>query len=417
MEVTVISIGDELLVGQVINTLAADMARILDTRGWEIQRVLTVGDTEEAITKAVKDALATTKVVITTGGLGPTRDDITKKVLCDIFGGKLVEDPATLENVKDIVSRRGFRLNGLTAAQALVPSSCRVIQNRVGTAPIMWFERDGHTLVAMPGVPFETTEMLKREVFPKLLEHYPSAISTARATLIVTGYTESGLAEYIAKWEDSLPAHLHLAYLPRPGLVRLRIDGHHPDSSFIDREVRQYADSLQSLLGNAVVAKDDLTPAEILLNICRGKGLSLTTAESCTGGNIAHELTMVAGCSDVFNGGVVAYSNNVKKNLLGVKAESLEQHGAVSIPVVEQMAQGACHATKADVAVATSGIAGPGGATPGKPVGTVCIAVATPRGVISSTEHFPGNRSRVIDAATIKALTMAITALNSEGDC
>lgn len=416
MKVSIIVIGDELLLGQVTDTNSGDIARHIAPYGWEVNDVQTVGDEAGEIRLAIDRAFELSDVVLTTGGLGPTKDDITKKVMCDYFGGELREDPEVLVNVLDVVGRRGFKINKLTAAQAIVPTSCRVIQNRVGTAPIMWFEKEGKVLVSLPGVPFETREMFTTEVFPQLCEKYRTDVDIEHAVLMVTDYTESGLAEKIALWEEALPEYLHLAYLPKPGLIRLRIDGAHRDKAFITAEVGRAAAELAAMLGDAVIATDDLTPAQILLRHCRERGLKLATAESCTGGNIAHEITLIPGSSDVFAGSVVSYSNEVKMNLLGVGADTLETNGAVSQPVVREMAEGVLRATGAQVAVATSGIAGPGGGSDEKPVGTVCMAAAvtTPEGrVISETEthHFPGNRSRVIDASTTRVLIKAIKLL------
>lgn len=418
MQLSVIVIGDELLLGQVTDTNSGEIARHIAPYGWEVNDVQAVGDEAEEIRRAIDRAFELSDVIITTGGLGPTKDDITKGVLRDYFGGELVEDPAVLENVKQVVSSKGFKLNDLTAAQAIVPTSCRVIQNRVGTAPIMWFERDGKVLVAMPGVPFETREMFQSEVFPQLREKYRTNVDIEHAVLMVTDYTESGLAEYIAAWEEALPPHLHLAYLPKPGLIRLRIDGAHPNKAFITEEVRRAATELHEMLGDAVIATDDLTPAQILLKECGRLGLTLASAESCTGGNIAHELTLIPGSSEVFVGSVVSYSNEVKMNLLGVGAKTLEENGAVSLPVVREMAEGVLRATGAKVAVATSGIAGPGGGSEEKPVGTVCIAAAllTPEGMTlceAETYHFAGTRSRIIESSTTRALIKAIKLLRT----
>lgn len=418
MKVSIIVIGDELLLGQVTDTNSGDMARHIAPYGWEVNDVQTVGDEAGEIRLAIDRAFELSDVVLTTGGLGPTKDDITKTVMCDYFGGELKEDPEVLANVLDVVSRRGFKINKLTAAQAIVPTSCRVIQNRVGTAPIMWFEKDGKVLVSLPGVPFETREMFTTEVFPQLCEKFRTDVDIEHAVLMVTDYTESGLAEKIAPWEEALPEYLHLAYLPKPGLIRLRIDGAHRDKDFITAEVRRAAGELVEMLGDAVIATDDLTPAEILLRRCRERGLKLATAESCTGGNIAHEITLIAGSSDVFAGSVVSYSNEVKMTVLGVGAETLEANGAVSLPVVREMAEGALRAIGAQVAVATSGIAGPGGGSEEKPVGTVCMAAAvvTPDGRTlceTETHHFPGNRRRVIEASTTRVLIKAIKLLRS----
>lgn len=418
MQLSVIVIGDELLLGQVTDTNSGEIARHIAPYGWEVNDVQTVGDEAHEIRRAIDRAFELSDVVVTTGGLGPTKDDITKGVLRDYFGGELVEDASVLENVKEVVSRKGFRLNDLTAAQAIVPTSCRVIQNRVGTAPVMWFERDGKVLVAMPGVPFETREMFQSEVFPQLRARFNTDVDIEHAVLMVTDYTESGLAERIAPWEEALPEWLHLAYLPKPGLIRLRIDGAHADKDFITSEVRRAAAELRLMLGDAVLAADDLTPAQILLRECSARGLTLASAESCTGGNIAHELTLIPGSSEVFVGSVVSYSNDVKTRVLGVDGKTLADNGAVSLPVVREMAEGVLRVTGAQVAVATSGIAGPGGGSDDKPVGTVCIsaAVMTPEGMTlceAETYHFAGTRQRVIETSTTRALIKAIKLLRT----
>lgn len=414
MKTTIIVIGDELLIGQVTDTNSGMIARLMAPHGWEVEQVMTVADDREAIREAVGRALDSTPVVLTTGGLGPTKDDITKAVLTDIFGGELREDPDVLANVREVVERRGLKLNDLTAAQAIVPTSCRVIQNRVGTAPLMWFERaDGHILVAMPGVPFETREMFSSAVMPMLLKRFPSPDNIEHRTLVVADISESALATRLAPWESALPPYAHLAYLPKPGVVRLRIDGRHTDAGFLKKEIDRLADELALLAAGNLMCRGDITPARCLLDMLVERHLTVGTAESCTGGNIAHTITAEPGSSAAMLGGVVSYSNDVKRRLLEVSEASLEAHGAVSIPVVKEMASGARKALGCDIALATSGIAGPGGAVPGKPVGTVCIAVATPWGLWADTFHFPGNRERVIDRATTTAIIRAIRELQS----
>ncbi|WP_289686045.1 CinA family nicotinamide mononucleotide deamidase-related protein [Paramuribaculum intestinale] len=414
MKTTIIVIGDELLIGQVTDTNSGMIARLMAPHGWEVEQVMTVADDREAIREAVGRALDSTPVVLTTGGLGPTKDDITKAVLTDIFGGELREDPDVLANVREVVERRGLKLNDLTAAQAIVPTSCRVIQNRVGTAPLMWFERaDGHILVAMPGVPFETREMFSSAVMPMLLKRFPSPDHIEHRTLVVADISESALATRLAPWESALPPYAHLAYLPKPGVVRLRIDGRHTDAGFLKKEIDRLADELALLAAGNLMCRGDITPARCLLDMLVERHLTVGTAESCTGGNIAHTITAEPGSSAAMLGGVVSYSNDVKRRLLEVSEASLEAHGAVSIPVVKEMASGARKALGCDIALATSGIAGPGGAVPGKPVGTVCIAVATPWGLWADTFHFPGNRERVIDRATTTAIIRAIRELQS----
>lgn len=414
MKTTIIVIGDELLIGQVTDTNSGMIARLMAPHGWEVEQVMTVADDRKAIREAVGRALDSTPVVLTTGGLGPTKDDITKAVLTDIFGGELREDPDVLANVREVVERRGLKLNDLTAAQAIVPTSCHVIQNRVGTAPLMWFERtDGHILVAMPGVPFETREMFSSAVMPMLLQRFPSPDHIEHRTLVLADISESALATRLAPWESALPPYAHLAYLPKPGVVRLRIDGRHTDAGFLKKEIDRLADELALLAAGNLMCRGDITPARCLLDMLVERHLTVGTAESCTGGNIAHTITAEPGSSAAMLGGVVSYSNDVKRRLLEVSEASLEAHGAVSIPVVKEMASGARKALGCDIALATSGIAGPGGAVPGKPVGTVCIAVATPWGLWADTFHFPGNRKRVIDRATTTAIIRAIRELQS----
>lgn len=408
MQVSIVVIGKELLLGQVIDTNSSDISHRLDPLGWKVGDIQIVDDDAYQITRAIDRAFESSDVVITTGGLGPTKDDITKQTLCNYFGGELVHDESVLETVKRVIARRGLELNDLTAKQAMVPSSCRVIQNEVGTAPIMWFERDGKVLVTLPGVPFETREMLDRQVIPQLVKRFPSKMNYEHRSVMVVGYSESLLAMKIEEWENSLPPYLHLAYLPKPGLVRLRIDGAHTDNPLLISEINHYHSMLCNLLGENVLCNADIPVEEILLQELEARGLSIATAESCTGGNIAHLLTSVPGSSKAFNGGVVAYSNEVKERLLEVNADTLAAHGAVSIPVVEEMAAGACKALGTDCAIATSGIAGPSGATDGKPVGTVCIAIKTPNETFSFTHHFPGNRQRVIIRASMTAMIAAI---------
>lgn len=411
MNVSIIAIGDELLIGQVIDTNSGDIARHMAPAGWKVNDVQVVADSPQAIKSAIARAFETSDVVLTTGGLGPTKDDITKQVMCEIFGGEMKESPEVLANVMEVMEKRGMKLNDLTAAQAIVPTSCKMIQNRVGTAPIMWFEKDSKVLVAMPGVPFETREMFTSEVFPMLCRRFKTDVNISHRTMMVCDISESLLATKLDEWENALPPYLHLAYLPKPGLIRLRLDGQHRDKDMLEMEMdRQYA-KLRELTGEHFLADGDLTPAEILLNALAEHGLSLATAESCTGGNIAHMITSVPGSSVAMKGGVVAYSNEVKHALLGVDNDTLARFGAVSIPVVEQMSKGACNACRADIGIATSGIAGPGGGSAEKPVGTVCIAVSTPKFTISHTYHFPGDRQRVIDRASTTGLIMAVKAV------
>lgn len=402
----VVVIGDEILFGQVTDTNSGAIARAFGPEGWVLTGVRTVGDDAEAIRSAINASLAEADLVVTTGGLGPTKDDITRDVLMGIFGGKLRHDPEVEANIRRVFSLRGLDLNRLTAAQAEVPDSCIVIQNRFGTAPLMWWNKEDKSLVSMPGVPFETEGMLP-EVVEAACRRFMAGEAVRHHCLMVSGITESALAERLEDFENSLPENIHLAYLPNPGYIRLRLDGTAPEDDFTDAVA-----TLGALVGYNLLYDGDATPARILIERLRQSGLTCATAESCTGGNIAHLITAESGASEVYLGGVVSYANEVKAGVLGVDTSDIEQFGAVSQAVVEQMATGACRATGADCAVATSGIAGPGGGTPDKPVGTVWMAWCVRGNVVSRLFHLPGNRSRVIDRATTEAILGLIRLIN-----
>ena len=407
MDASVIVIGDEILLGQVTDTNSGDIARTLTPEGWNIRRVMTVGDDAAEIRRAVDMCMADSMLTVTTGGLGPTKDDITKGVMTEVFGGEPVLREDVLEHIRTIFERRGRTLNESTRTQAIVPSSAHIITNPQGTAPVMWFERGGHALVCLPGVPYETRAILADgELTDRIRATFADTdIHRRHHTVMCAGVTESGLSEYLEPFETSLAEGLHLAYLPTPGLIKLRLDGAGRDREALDRSFDTALARLTREYGKYIIyAGGEATMAEIVLRRARGRGLTLATAESCTGGNIAHSLTAVPGSSDVYLGGVVSYANAVKEGVLGVASETLAAHGAVSREVVTMMTEGARRITGADVAVATSGIAGPGGGTPDKPVGTVWMAVATSTGTEAMLHQFPGNRATVITRATNQAL-------------
>ncbi len=404
MKLSIIIIGDEVLLGQVTDTNSGEIARQLGPMGWQVVETRVVGDDAAAISRAVEEAMDKSDLVITTGGLGPTKDDITKTVLTGYFGGQLRHNPSVTENIERVFAKRGLALNDLTRAQALVPTSCRVIQNVLGTAPIMWFEKDGKVLISMPGVPFETEGMLRLAVVDEVRRRFVPDIEMHHHTLIVSGITESDLAAHLDAWEEALPAALHLAYLPVPGYIRLRLDGKGIGAAEFERFVAQ----LKELASAWLIHDGDATPAEILLEKLRAKGWTVATAESCTGGNIAHLITAIPGASDCFMGSVVSYSNDVKERVLGVPTDDIDTFGAVSEPVVEAMARGAAALMHTSCAISTSGIAGPGGGSPEKPVGTVWMAVHTPSATISQCRRFAGDRERVIARASAEAIMMLI---------
>lgn len=409
MNYSIIVVGDEILIGQVQDTNSGFIARQLTPFGWQAISIRTVADDGQAIFDAIDEGFAHSDVILMTGGLGPTKDDITKPTLCRYFGGELVHDEATAHNVEQIVSGRHLKLNDYTRAQAMVPSSCRVIQNQCGTAPLMWFERDGKVLVSMPGVPYETETMLVREVIPQLMAHFHHDVDIEFRHLMVTGIIESALAMTLDEWESRLPQGIHLAYLPQPGIIHLRLTGQAADKQWLTAEMDRLVAELHQLLGNHIVCDENLPLAGIVGNILRQRGLTMATAESCTGGNIAHEITAIAGSSDYFVGSVVSYHREVKQSQLGVSASDIDQFGVVSQTVAEQMATGVCQLLGTDCAVATTGVAGPGGGTPETPVGTVWMAAKCGDKIVAQCKHIPGHRQRVIARATNDALLLLLS--------
>ena len=409
MKYSIIAIGDELLIGQVTDTNSGWIARHLTPLGWETSTVQVVPDDARQIALAIDRAFSQTDVVLMTGGLGPTKDDITKPALCRYFGGEMVLDKDVERNVIQVMERRHLQLNEYTRLQAMVPSSCRVIQNEVGTAPLMWFERDGKVLVSMPGVPFELQAMTQRAVIPQLLERFNDGQDIEFRTFVVTGIIESALAMQLDEFERALPRHIHLAYLPEGGIIRLRLTGTSTDAAQINADMQRLTHQLHDMLGHHIIADGDKRLPEIVGDRLRQRGLTLSTAESCTGGNIAHQITTIAGSSDYFMGAIVSYANEVKMSLLGVDKQDIIDHGVVSEPVVRQMVKGACQALGTDCAIATSGVAGPGGGTPDKPVGTVWMAAKCGDKVTTRVMHLPGDRDRVIARATTEAQLLLLS--------
>ena len=408
MDISIIVIGDELLIGQVIDTNSGWIARHVNPLGWNVKSIKVIGDNEKEIISAIDEGFANTDLVLTTGGLGPTKDDITKEAMRKYFGGKMIYDKEVEKNVLEVVEKRHLKINDLTAAQAYVPDSCRVIQNRVGTAPIMWFERQGKVLVAMPGVPFETEQMMEREVIPQLMKHFCSNESIEHRTFIVIDFSESALAIKLEQFEQNIPKYIHLAYLPRPGIIRLRLTGRYPDHAQLTNDMDKLSGQLHAILGDSIISYEDKPVAAILGDMLRSRGLTVSTAESCTGGNVAHEITEIAGSSDYFKGSVISYSNDIKHRILGVSTDDLTTYGAVSQCVVEQMCENVSSLLKTECSIATSGIAGPRGGSQSKPVGTVWICVKCKTRIYSECYQFPGTRDRVIDRATMTGMLMLI---------
>jgi nicotinamide-nucleotide amidase len=406
VKVEIITIGDEILIGQIVDTNSAWMATELNTAGFELAQITSVHDDANHIIEALEMALKRADVVLFTGGIGPTNDDITKQTLCSYFDTKLVFNDSVYQNIERLFANRpNYKMNELTKAQAMVPENCTVIQNEVGTAPITWFDKAGKVVVSMPGVPYEMKRAMSVEIIPRLQNQFDTPVIIHK-TVQVYGYTESALALKIAEWESNLPEYIHLAYLPNSGVVKLRLSGFLENVLALEFVMNQQLDLLSQLLGNAIVANEDIIIEQLLGNLLIASGKTVSTAESCTGGNIAHVFTSLSGSSSFFKGSVVAYANEVKENVLQVNSADIETFGAVSQQVVEQMAVGVRKLLKTDVAIATSGIAGPTGGSDEKPVGTTWIAVCSDDMVVSREFSFGKLREQNILRATQAALLM-----------
>ena len=403
--VTIVTIGDELLIGQVIDTNSAWMAQELNNAGLLVKERLSVGDNAEDIIHALKEGAASSSVVLITGGLGPTADDITKPVLCEYFGGRLIMDEGALQNVKDIFARLNRPLIERNIQQAIVPDVCTVIPNKRGTAPGMWFEKEGVIYVSMPGVPHEMKGMMTGFVIPAISEklHLPAIV---HRTLLTAGIGESFLADLIEPWELQLPTHLKLAYLPNYGMVRLRITAVGANKDVLQQEVEEQFLKLQHLVKDYLVTNKDESIDQVVGRQLKKIGKTLSTAESCTGGYIAHILTSQPGSSAFFLGSVVSYHNSVKEQLLDVNHDVLETEGAVSEAVVKQMAASIRNQSGSDFSIAVSGIMGPDGGSAEKPVGTVWIAVADHETVVTQKMQFRFDRKRNIELTSNNALNM-----------
>ena len=395
MKATIITIGDEILIGQIVDTNSVSIAKHLNAAGIVVRE------------------LTGSNVVILTGGLGPTKDDITKKTLAEMFHSELVPDARVAEHVERMLTARGIEYNELNRSQSLVPACCTVLFNAHGTAPGMWFERDGRVVVSLPGVPFEMEHLMQDEVMPRLKARF-ALRQIVHRTMITAGLAESMLAEKIAPWENALPPYLKLAYLPSPGVVRLRLSAYEVEGESVAREIDRQFEALRRLIPYHVIGFERASMQELVHGILTQRGETLATAESCTGGAIAARFTAMPGASAYFLCGVVAYSNEAKSRILGVPAEEIARYGAVSEQVARRMAEGARRISGADYAVATTGIAGPTGGSDAKPVGTVWIAVATPRGTQAILKQCGTDRGQIIDRASAFAIGLLRDCLEEE---
>ena len=439
MRAEIITIGDELLIGQVVDTNSAWMAERLNEVGVELYQITSVHDNREHILKALDEAFSRADIVLTTGGLGPTKDDITKHVMCEYFGTTLVEDAHVRAHIHDLYKERPDVLNRLTATQWLVPACATILPNRVGSAPIMVFDEfkverlkfkvnetseavstdSQHStldiqhpkyLIAMPGVPHEMKIAMMEQVLPflrlKVKGERREAMDIVHKTILVHGIPESKLAILIEDWENALPPSIHLAYLPKDGIIRLRLSSY---GEATEDELQSHIDTLLPLISDYLLATEDISLEALAGRLLKQQGMTIATAESCTGGRLAAALNAQSGSSAYYMGSVVAYDNSVKTNVLGVSPETLNTDGAVSESTVRQMAEGVRTLLHTDYAIATSGIAGPTGGTPDKPVGTVWIAWATPEGTQAQCFHFGAARER--EQITLRAVTEALVRL------
>jgi len=403
---SIITIGDELMIGQVTDTNSAWIAQQLNTEGIWIRKRVAIGDDRVEILKALDEESIASKIILITGGLGPTADDITKPLLCEYFGMKLVTNADVLKHVQHLfenIFKRPF--TEINRKQAEVPDGCTVIHNSRGTAPGMWFEKNNVIYVSMPGVPHEMKGMMTDSVLPMLRKKITSG-TILHKTLLTAGIGESALAEHIKEWEGSLPAHIKLAYLPGYGMVRLRITGTGSNAGALNQEMQDYFERLVERVNKWLVASEDKTMVQVVSALLKERNKKLVTAESCTGGYIAHLITGEPGSSQIFNGSVVSYANSVKTDILHVDEQTLKQHGAVSEETVIKMVKGAVKELKADYCIATSGIMGPDGGTPEKPVGTVWVGVGNSERVVTQLFNFRFDRARNIEMAAVQALNL-----------
>jgi nicotinamide-nucleotide amidase len=401
----IITIGDEILIGQIVDTNSAWMAQQLNEVGLKIKQITSVSDDEDHILKALDEARERADVIFLTGGLGPTKDDITKKTLCRYFDSKLILNEEALQKVKAIFEKYKRPLLDVNIKQAEVPDNCTVLLNQYGTAPGMWFEKDNKIFISMPGVPFEMKAMMSNTVIPKLKAQvsFPAII---HETIMTAGIGESFLAKEIEEIEDALPSYIKLAYLPKLGQVRLRLSASSTNGEELRAEMLEIKSKLIAKVKQFVIATEDISMEEAILRKLTQRNQTLATAESCTGGYVAHLLTAIPGSSQAYAGGAVSYSYALKEIMLGVKEETLAQHGAVSEETVKEMAQGALDTYQTDYAIACSGIAGPGGGTPDKPVGTVWIAVASRSEMICKRFSFSDQRMQNIERTAVSAFFM-----------
>ncbi|MES2616607.1 MAG: competence/damage-inducible protein A [Bacteroidota bacterium] len=405
MRAEIITVGDELLIGQVVDTNSAWIGQMLNKHGIKIHRINSISDNADEIKLQLSECLERSELIIMTGGLGPTKDDITKKTLVEYFGMGWRTDEAVMAQLVRFFESRGRTMLEVNRLQADLPDGCITLFNDWGTAPGMWFDYQGKTIISMPGVPYEMKNIFEFRALPLIAEKYKQP-KLYHKTMLTINVPESLIAKQIEDIEDGLPAYIKLAYLPNWNTVRLRLTGTEQQGKSIVDEVNEKADAIAQILGEAVASHEDYTMGEIVFHLLSEQGKTLSIAESCTGGYISHQITQIPGASKVFVGSVISYSNSVKHHQLGVESTLFETVGAVSEQVVTQMVQGVRERLATDYAIAVSGIAGPGGGSDDKPVGTVVIGVCNKTTTVVKTHHFIGDRMNVIGRANNMAFDM-----------
>jgi nicotinamide-nucleotide amidase len=405
MKAEIITIGDELLIGQTVDTNSAYMGSELSKLGFTVERRTSVGDTEDSIISALHESTGRADVILVTGGLGPTSDDITKPAICKFFNTHLVRSFTVLATIQEMLERRGFQLNDNNIRQADLPESCTVLPNHAGTAAGMMFEKEGSVFIFMPGVPGEMVHLMTEQVVPFLRSRYNEQ-SVVHRTLMTYGSFEAKLAETLRDFEAGLPDQVKLAYLPTYGVIKLRLTAKGRSREELNRILDFQTGKLHSIIGDIIFSDCEESMEMIIAQKLLAKKRSLSVAESCTGGKVSSSLTSIPGCSEWFKGSIIAYDNSVKTNLLSVPASLIDQKGAVSREVAEAMAEGVRMIAGTDFGLATSGIAGPTGGSDAKPVGTLCIAVSSAKGTYSDMLTFGKDRIANINRFSVAALNM-----------
>ena len=403
MKVHILSIGDEILIGQITNTNSSWMARLLNNNSIRVQGISTVSDQHEEIIEGIKTAFLKSDVILMTGGLGPTKDDVTKKAIADYYGVGLVFSSPTYERILKMFEQWGRKTTDAHREQCYMPQNTVLLFNKLGTAPGMWFDEAGKVLVAMPGIPYEMEYLMEHQVLPKLLERFPRS-PIAHRTIQTVGEGESRIAERIAKFEDNLPPYIKLAYLPNMGRVRLRLTAFGDNQTTIEAALDEKVQELVPLIDDLIFGHGDISLEAAIGQLLQTRNLTIATAESCTGGYLAHQITSVAGSSAYYMGSVIAYSNDVKINQLNVRPATLKEHGAVSEATVREMVAGLLQLIPADIGIAISGVAGPDGGTPEKPVGTIWLAIGNQEQIYSRKLQLGKDRLRNIQFTSINAL-------------